>query len=192
MSNQDELIIYEKGKQSIIGIYHPFKLLLGETSSSNFTRLLEALQKYITCHPTREVVIVGDFNIDYLKISDRTYQRHLLAEKLLDFQTKNGLEQHIKQITRHRLVTKNGQNILQSSLLDHVYSNSLLIDTVETLPSIASDHDYIKINLITQTKKSFNKTVFIRDWRRYSKNNFLTELRSMDWNVLADTNDVTT
>jgi len=192
MSHSDEVIILEKEQNTIIGLYRPFKTLEGETASSNFTRLIDCLQSYIVKNPQRKLVIVGDINIDYLKIGDKSYQRHLLAEALLDFQVRNVLDQKVTEITRHRMVNRNGQNQLQTSLLDHVYTNGLYVDDVIILPLIASDHDIIKILMNSEQKAKTTLKKIIRDWRRYSKEKLLENLASYNWNEIDHTDDITT
>jgi len=135
---------------------------------------------------------VGDFNIDYLRVGDKSYQRHQLSEALLNFQVKNELTQMVKEITRHRLVTKNGIQNLQTSLLDHVYTNCLNIDHIQILPTIASDHDLLKINYDESNQKRKTKKKWIRDWRKYTKENFMKCLTRYNWDEILLTNDVTT
>jgi len=141
----DELLILENKNTSVLGIYRPFKVYENETASSNFVRLLTKIQEYIDRNKNKNIILTGDFNVDYLKIGDKTYQRHNLSEILVEFQIYNNLEQMVTEITRHRLITKNGNQILQTSLLDHVYTNGLHVDLVEILPTVASDHDILKI-----------------------------------------------
>jgi len=145
MGTTDEIIIMEKLNRTIIGIYRPFKVYQGETASQNFVRLLNCIQMYMDKNRTIKITIIGDFNVDYLKMGDRSYQRYQLANTLLDFQIQNGLIQKVKEITRHRIVTRNNIATLQTSLLDHVYTNDLEVETIKIIPTISSDHDLVKV-----------------------------------------------
>jgi len=192
MSLKDEILIFERGDFSIIGIYRPFKKLSGETAQSNFTRLLQCIQNYIDENKKKKIVIMGDFNVDYLKMGDRTYQHHQLSSSLSDFQTYNNLEQLVTEITRHRLVNKRGQQHLQTSLLDHIYSNGLHTENVEIIPTISSDHDIIKCPILAKSKCSITTNKTIRDWRPYTKEKLQEQLSKTDWREIGETNDVTT
>jgi len=112
---------------------------------TNFPRLLNKIQNYINDHQSN-ITLVGDFNIGYLKIGEKSYQRHLLAEILLNFQILNSLGQNVKEITKHRIIEKNKPKLLQTSFLDHVYSNNLHIDDITVHPTLASGHDLICVS----------------------------------------------
>jgi len=58
MSEKDELIILEHENLSIIGIYRPFKLLQGETATTNFLRLLAKIQDYLDKCQGKNVSII--------------------------------------------------------------------------------------------------------------------------------------
>jgi len=105
-STMDEILSYKKQNHIIIGIYRPFKTYSGESTTTNFERLLANLQQIIDSNPNHNITIVGDFNVDYNKMGDRTYQRFNLASTLQDFQISNGLIQMVKEITRHRMIKK--------------------------------------------------------------------------------------
>jgi len=192
MDSKNEIIILEFENETVIGIYRPFKLLVGETASTNFDRLLNGLQNYIDNNPNKNLTIVGDFNIDFLKHGDRTYPRHNLANTLSEFQIHNNLDQLVKEITRHRLINKDGTQILQTSLLDHVYTNGLHVEGVEILPTISSDHDLIKINLTSEARKTQTNKKFVRDWRNYSKDKLLLNLNKRNWDIINSTKDTNT
>jgi len=76
MTNDDEIIIFEKGNDTSIGIYRPFKLLQGETATTNLLRLLLSLQNYLDKNKEKNVTITRDFNIDYLKIQPIHKKKH--------------------------------------------------------------------------------------------------------------------
>jgi len=192
MTVMDELIILENKDITSIGIYRPFKLLQGETATTNFTRLLDTIQKYIDQNKKRRIIISGDFNIDYLRMGDTSYQRHRLAELLLDFQIRNNLTQIVKEITRHRLVNQNDTQTLQTSLLDHVYTNFIGVEDCQILPSIVSDHDVILVTVESTNKTPSTEITYIRDWRHYSKAKLHSFLSKEDWDTINQTEDKTT
>jgi len=126
-------------------------------------------------------------------MGQRDYKNHHLAELLMDFQKSNNFDQRIKEITRHRMVNRNGQNVLQTSLLDHVYTNGFHVDDVRVFPTIASDHNLIGIIIKNKNiARKFTNKIYIRDWRKYSKDAALTEINKHDWEVINQTTDLTT
>ena len=191
MSDTDELIIMEKNDLTVIGIYRPFKKLKNETARGNLERLLNKIQNYTDQNINRKIIITGDFNVDYNRIGDKRYQCYHLANMIMDFQVKNNLEQKIKGLTRHRLINKDGNQFLQTSLLDHVYSNSLIIEDTITHPTIASDHDIIQIKIIGKTKTT-TEIKYVRDWRKYTGEKLKQEVIKSDWNLITNTSDLTT
>jgi len=171
-SISDEILAYQKSNQIVICLYRPFKYYIGETTTTNFERLLANVQNIVQSYQNHALTIIGDFNIDYKKIGDQTYQRHNLANLLQDFQIFNNLNQLVNDITRHRMIEKNGERILQTSILDHVYVNGLHVDNIEVLPTIASDHNLIKVNMINKKEPIGHTKLYLRDWRKHSKETF--------------------
>jgi len=75
-STFDEILVLKKHKVIAIGVYRPFKIYTNKTSLSNFERLLRAIQEIITSNAEHEFIILDDFNIDFKKMGDRTYQHY--------------------------------------------------------------------------------------------------------------------
>jgi hypothetical protein len=124
---------------------------------TNFERLLDNLK--VICDKTQKVLIGGDFNADP--------RRHDKKAKILDlWQTDCGLEQHVQEDTRTRLVG----TTVQSSLIDHVYSKELVVSDLQSIPSEASDHNLIMLRVpsINCEKIKFQKVIVI-DWRKFDR-----------------------
>jgi exonuclease III len=153
----NDLIVLKQDHTLIVGIYAGFKTEKNETVQTNFERLLKNLKN--VCDKSKSIVIGGDFNADP--------QRNDTKSKVLDlWQTDCGLEQHVKEFTRSRIVS----DVLQTSLIDHVYSKELLIKDLKVLPSEVSDHSLVlvKVPLETPVPIKFQKVIVI-DWRKFSE-----------------------
>jgi len=107
----NDVLAFNYKSTTIVGLYRGFKLFDGETETSNFFRLLNDLN---LLDPEREIVVVGDFNIDQQKNDTR------LHRELNDWVLEKGLTVIKTGITRARLVC----DALQESELDLVITNS--------------------------------------------------------------------
>jgi len=111
----NDILVFNYKSYTIVGLYRGFKLFEGETELSNFLRLLLDMNKL---NPEKEIVVVGDFNIDQQKNDTR------LHKELNDWILEKGLSVMNTGITRARLVNGN----LQESELDIVITNSIKIN----------------------------------------------------------------
>lgn len=162
----NEMIVLDvQRKWRIIGVYRPFKLLDGETESSNFDRLVDSLKK-ASLTQGLDVYCLGDFNVDWAKES--SFKGTLQA-----WSYDADLVQLIQNITRYRCVnTKDGIRA-ESGVLDHVYAPAILQDDtiITQTDTYLSDHEIISVRLSSSRiyRKSMKNTkVVIRDWRTYT------------------------
>lgn len=126
----NDALIFQLGNVSVAGIYRGFKLFEGESESSNFLRLIGDLNKL---DPNRELVVVGDFNLDQNK------KEGILHRELNDWVLEKGLSILKLGITRARLVT----GTLQESELDLVITNTIKLK-VDREFNAMSDHCVVK------------------------------------------------
>ena len=116
-----------------------------------------------------DVFIMGDINIDF---SDRNNEA---VKDLKEFPSQSGLVNQIKTTTRFSK-TKN-------SCLDHIYTNSNIVNESGTLDVNISDHLPVFVNR-KNPNVVYEKTKFIgHSYRRYEKNIFAAELEGANWNV---------
>ena len=128
---------------------------------------------------TRDIFIMGDFNIDYL---DRQNEH---TKKLKELLTQTGLVNLIKKNTRF--------SSDKNSAIDHIYTNSNMILDSGVLDVNVSDHEMVfavrkKAKTIPETCKFEG-----RSYRNYNKEQFITNLNGQDWNNygnLVDPNDI--
>ena len=75
---------------------------------------------------TNETIVLGDFNIDFRKRYMVDYVNRYLIEDFDDALSNFGLEQLVNFVTWSRLVN----NVLKSSILDHIYRQSPIFSLV--------------------------------------------------------------
>ena len=166
LEGQEEIIVIDTDCWRIVGVYCPFKLQEGETTTTNFDRLIDTLKNATICQG-KGVYCGGDFNVDWLKDSA---QKNALQQWAFN----SDLHQTIDSITRYRSVKTDDGYRAESSLLDHVYVPSTLLDKVSTCHTTThlSDHELITLYPYASPKirpHSKNAKVIIRDWRKYDK-----------------------
>ena len=123
--------------------------------------------------PNNEVVILGDFNIDYKNKKSPNYKR------IKFFERSNLLEQLICTTTRN---TKTS-----SSLLDMAFIKMKHISQAGTLDSFISDHQPIFI--IKKKEKNRGKMDLSfdgRSYRHYNKQVFSDNISSKNWTSFYD------
>ena len=129
---------------------------------------LKSLMKYRDM-TKREVWILGDFNIDWLKRDSPD------TVKIIQFCKIHGLEQLIKTITR--------PNKYKGSLIDLMITNSNFVCESGVLDDMIADHYtiYCIRKKMREKKEMIYKTV--RNYGKYNKNDLITLLRASDWDM---------
>jgi len=150
-----DIVAVEFEGTSYVGIYKGFKLPSGQTPNTFLAELLASLN-YIV-EKGGNVVIGGDFNIDLTK---KSKSNELIDRWAID----NGLTQWIHEITRTRVTTKDNVLHIESSLLDHLYSN---FELNHSLINSISDHVMIQISEKSKIKKKTK--IKIRDWKDFDQ-----------------------
>ena len=124
-------------------------------------------------------------NLDERRRSDRSYHLHQLYQMWDDFERERCLIQMVEFSTWTRMHA----GTLRQSIIDHVYvNNQALVEYVEELSVTVGDHVPVLISLECKTKTE-RRSVYIRNWKNYSKENLELELAKEDWNIMADTSE---
>ena len=148
---------------AIINVYRP--------PSGKVEKLIEHLKLLLKNidMSKREIWIIGDFNIDWLKrnIPD--------TMKLMQFCKTHGLEQKIKSVTR--------PNKSRGSLIDLMITNSNFVCDSGVLDDMIADHYtiYCIRKKLREKKDMVFKTV--RNYRKYNEKDLITLLRASDWDL---------
>jgi len=154
----------------IIGVYRPFKVEHGSSLNEQFDKLILHLDAKIkSSMRDLDVIVAGDFNLDYLRVGDGTYPSAKTLNNLGIWAARNGLSQRIKEITRKRTINLSNSGVRhEESLLDHLYSNDKTVPFV----SLVGTSDHFGVGLcIESDATNLTGTIKItrRDWRKYNK-----------------------
>ena len=129
--------------------------------------------------PTDEVLIMGDFNVNYQN------QRSPNYKKIKFFEKANSLDQKISTTTRNTKTSK--------TLLDLALTNIKYIRAAGALDSFLSDHQPIFILKKKKKNTGKNEQRFEgRSYRNYKKQNFTDNVMNKEWGHFYNANDPTT
>ena len=123
-----------------------------------------------------DIIVIGDFNLDYKKKYDVNYCNANLFE-IFDGRLEDlNLIQLVKFDTWSRIVGLE----CRSSVLDHIYVNCVsLVQNVSHSKPIFGDHELVTAELCII--KPVTKVSVRRDWRHYSKEKLNDRLGVVDW-----------
>ena len=165
----------------LINLYRVFNPQNGRTQTENFEAQLAKIEIAINNDCNRNVVVVGDFNLDDSRRYSINYHNHGLFSKLRDIFDPMGLEQQISFPTWERLVN----NVLKNSILDHLYvKDCMLISEIGSIKTEIGDHLLVTFGLMGLPSEP--KTVLKRSWINYSKDALLHELSNIDFSLVSD------
>ena len=123
----------------------------------------------------KEIIIIGDLNINYLKNGDH--------RNLTDNIALLGLNQIVNKPTR---VTK-ASNTLIDIILTNRPGN---LCSVNVILSSLSDHDIIGCMRKVNNIKYSDSIISFRDYKKYDHTKINAELSFTDWQPVYQTNDV--
>jgi len=157
-----EVMVFKKGNLKVCGIYHPFKTVMKKTSAEAFELLIANLHQI--CNTGDDLIVSGDFNINWLK-------QTLRKSKLEDWAEQQGLVQSVMSNTRRRVISTLNDGIerevLQESCLDLLFQKIPKVFRLVT--STCSDHDLVIVTLDQAPVSTASKSkIIMTDWRRYS------------------------
>ena len=147
-----EAITLELFNTQVTGVYKPF-LLPNHTSDIEYVTELSNIIKSLNAS---NLIILGDFNIDFLKINTQNYNRTNTFNILEEVLIEKTLVQLIKKPTWERVYN----NSLKQSLLDHIYCNNIqIVETITNDKQVCGDHNLvaIKTNISHQEYPEINK-----------------------------------
>ena len=131
-------------KQGIIlaSLYRTYQLTTHHSHLSAFEEQILVLKNI--CDQNLKTIIMGDFNLDQMRRNDRSYHHSRLYEVWKNFETEHTLLQLVTFTTWARAE----RGVLKTSLLDHIYANNKsIIDTIEELAAVVSDHSPVLATL---------------------------------------------
>ena len=155
----------------IMNIYRPDK----DGDLPTAIRLLKEKIQALDRNKYAEIILLGDFNVNYRVNNPK-------KDKLVRMANGLGFTQLITNITRYNL---NGEH----TTIDLIFTNSTHITQSGTCSTGVSDHEmiYVSRSHISLPKIPIKFTG--RSYMRYIKDNFITGLRNTDWTAFWDTTD---
>lgn len=144
--------------------------------SENVDSALNEIKKVLDEVPLDdELYVVGDLNLDYSCTGSPTYR------KLINIERSYHLKQYIVNPTR--------VSCKSSSLIDHIYSNSLIIAESGTLNVHSSDHYPCYVVRKKQKILHTTTTFKCRKLKYFDHNFFRDRLEELNWRHYYDITD---
>lgn len=177
---RDDLRIYDKNKLESVFIeiltdQNKQNMIIGcvykhpEMKISEFNKFLHSMLQKVS-NEKKKLVLMGDFNIDLLKIDI-----HTDSSSYFDLITSFGL---FPTILRPSRITSRSR-----TLIDNIFSNFSDIHTISgNLTCSISDHlpQFSSFNFsIDKTKE--NSNTYIRDWKAFDREKFILDFLDIDW-----------
>lgn len=143
-------------------------------TDKQFLDYFELLSEEVVDHSQR-IYICGDFNIDLLK-------RFTYSERVIRIIQSLGMKQLVRSPTR---VTKDSR-----TLIEYVISNDYNTSVNVLLEEKISDHSTITFSSSSDRNCGHdNKKEMIEKLVKYSREDFMNELKKVDWDVSFDSVD---
>ena len=182
------IITLEDSGIGIASVYRTYKLTHKPSHILALEEQISILTNLTTTHSRN--IILGDFNLDYNKRNDPSYHHRILFNRMIEFEDQNDLLQTVKFNTW----TRSNNNLIQQSLLDHVYASDIgLIGQVTEGCATTSDHCPVMITLNQRTNDTTGKKIWSRDWSKYNKEELQSRLSKINWKIkctrVTDFND---
>jgi hypothetical protein len=154
-----DILAIDVGNSRFGGVYVPFKRPDGITRSQFFQKVMTELNKLTQTE--KDIMIGGDFNVDLNKPSKA-------LDELENWSLNSGLNNLIgkNDVTRLRLVSNENINRLETSAIDHVYTN--FSNAQILLESSISDH-FLLVTELPTTRSTRKSKIMVRDWRHYAE-----------------------
>ena len=133
----------------------------------------------------KDLLLMGDFNVDKLKeypAEDQDTIPNILNNCCLE----NGLQQKVTKATRSRVV----DGRLESSCLDHIYSNRpATIRNIKVIKISSSDHDLIKCERHSNDGYTPEK-ITVRTYKNFKAEAFAEEIGRFNWDGFYEEEDI--
>ena len=184
-------------KLYICHAYREHTSTLGSSLSSQKQYLVSFLQQWenASIHDktdeTNEIHIVGDMNLDALEGKWLRPGYHLVSLSKLVESACNicYLTQIVNKPTRYQFNSISGNTDI--SCIDHAYTNAKFrCSDVVVTPFGGSDHDLISYTRYSKDPPSPSKTIRRRSYKKFVAQDFLADMRQVDWNDVYSCRDL--
>ena len=168
-------------KLRLINIYRSFNPPNNKSPIEAFKQQISIIKNSLTHCDNREIIIIGDFNIDYKSKNLQTYRLKNYFDVLDEAFDPLNLIQMVKFPTWQRVINNNKKN----STLDHLYvKNPTKIKNLCFQKPIIGDHCLITFEIDCNKEQSIPE--YKRCWRNYSKDKLCNELSRVEFRMDSD------
>ena len=143
---------------------------------NKFNRLfLNTLSENLLSEKNKEIVLLGDFNIDLLK-----YEKDHNTADFLDQMYSASLVPHITSPTR---ITSHSR-----TLIDNIFSTAISENAISgNIVTSISDHLAQLLFLpIDQLKTNNNKNIYQRNFKSFNQQIFLEDIQNLNWSNVRE------
>ena len=127
------------------------------------------------------MILLGDFNVIFT--DSNLNNDKVMKRKLIQVTNSHELDQLINKPTR---ITERS-----STLIDLLFSNTMhRVTDHGVIHSSISDHSMIFCVVTPDVTKAPGKTIEYRSFKNYSKEDFVNDLKDVDWESVANKEDV--
>ena len=181
-SNKIELILLQINEATIGGFYRPFLL----PNHNNDIEYIEETTSILQRIESKKIVILGDFNIDYIKLKTQDYPKTNLYDILENFLIEKTMVQIVKRVTWQRKF----KDTLIESILDHIYINNIMYcENIINQKQVVGDHNLIGLSFrIEDINYPTSYPTQISDWSNYSVDKLNQRLMDCDFSHLDGMN----
>ena len=163
-----------ESKIRIISLYRSFRPPGGVSPGTFFKKQLDIVERNIVPN----TFILGDFNLDAAMQYRLDYPYKLLYNDLITVITNSDL----KQLVDFPTWSRNINNVLKQSVLDHVYTNNHQMElNCKSVNPPFGDHLLIIVEL--DICKTLPERTLRRDWRSYSTESLITHVSNTNFNI---------
>ena len=135
----------------------------------NFNELFEqSLISY--CSESKETIVLGDMNTDYLKRNDNVNVKSII--------NRNGFTQIIDKPTRITEQSKTLIDIIATNRPENIVKSDVIATSL-------SDHDLVACVRKLNNRKFPKKTVRCRNYRTYDPEQMKSDLKNVNWNSVT-------
>ena len=165
-----------KTKVRLVNLYRVFNPVNGMSQIDFFRNQMRIVHNALATSNGCNVIINGDFNLDYNKSNSLEYSHANYFDILNETIEPFNLIQLVDFPTWERLIIAE----LKQSILDHVYVRDFsFLSNLSAVKPIFGDHCLVAFDIeFTRPKPT---RILRRNWRSYSKEKLLQELRRVDF-----------
>ncbi|KAI8505783.1 hypothetical protein Bbelb_161360 [Branchiostoma belcheri] len=128
----------------------------------------------------REIYVLGDFNVDWIKSSDA-------SKRLQDITQSYGVQQLVDKPTR---TVNRGQSVVESCI-DLVFTNQPDKCSKATIRTIGfSDHDAVMFSRKAKLQTTGPRTVHKRTYKDFNEETFHSDIKEAPWHLVYNFDDV--